>query len=176
MGEPTFDFGADINSTSISNLQMAPMVTSRSDPSAPPPLTPPIYNPNVDPPPQKHVTFDEPIERGPSRGSNRNRKRDKRDKRDKRESYQPDAYQPVAFAQPPLPAAPVEKKKRLFLFLQEYRRSIMVFVLVAALLWYYPKLTQMPYVGSPPGLSMLGSLAVPAAAALVFGSVDYVLD
>ena len=160
--QPTLDFGSDVHSTPISTLQLAPAVTSRGDAPA---VAPPVYNPNFDTPPQtpsasapRRVTFDLPSEE--KRGG-----RDRKRRRDRYQQQQQYYYQP-----------PAEKGKRLFVFLQEYSRHIAIFALVGALLWYYPSLARMPYVGDGNELTLFGILGSALAAAVAFGGAEYVLS
>jgi hypothetical protein len=177
MGEPAFNFGDDINSTPISNLQLAPQVTSRNDSGAQP-LAPPVYKPTVDIPEQRHVTFQDPLEQTfqdprnkRSQQSHRSHRSQRSHKRSRREYY--DNVPQV----PQIPQIPeVNKKKKLFRFMHDYRHQIAIFAIVAALLWYYPRLVQLSYIGNGTSLTMLGLVTLPSASALAYAGAEYVLE
>lgn len=172
----SFNFGDDINSTPISNLQMAPQMTSRTDSGAQP-LVPPIYSPTVDlPPQQRHVSFQDPIDSDLE--TSRSRRKRSRSKRSHHESHHESRREPYYdYPQLQVPQLPQQQpKKKLFRLLHEYRHQIAIFVIVVILLWYYPRIAQFPYVGNGSGLTMLGLCVVPSGAALAYAGAEYVLE
>lgn len=149
-------FGDDINSTPITKLQ--PMVQTKKDAL---PVEPPMYDPNPPAPPvPKRVRFEEPEQTRP-----RSKTKDP--------SYANMFHQ--QFAPPPPPPPPPKPRKIVQLF-ESYGTYMIVFVLVAIALWYAPKISTMPYLGTGHGLSILGTLALSTAVSTSFGIVSSVMD
>lgn len=156
-------FGDDINSTPIASIQQ-PAMSSRKDA---PPVEPPVYDPNVSFPEERHVRFDIPEK------THKKKKKHRRERRDHREPQY--MWQP-----PPVPPAPVppppSKKKKLLEFLMSHSHAMVVFALTALVLWYLPRIANLPYLGGAEGLSTVGIAFTAVAVAVAYSIFETLVD
>ena len=176
-----FSSSGDINATDINTLTMPPhaAMSSKNDIGAPGPLEPPIYSPSVDMQ-QRRVTFDdEPhIQEIPRRADlvadedrRRARSRDRSRRRDRdRHSRRSSSKTKKSEKKP-------KKTRRIVQLASEYAHRAVVAALVLVLLWYYPKIAALPYVGNGYGhLNMVAIVGISVATAGAYGIVESILD
>lgn len=189
MSEQQSMFGDDINATNINSLTMPPhaAMSSKNDIGAPGPLEPPIYSPSVEIQQQRRVTFDdEPhIQEIPRRADlvadeDRRRDRDRSRRRDRHSSRRSSRSSSRSRSSSHAPEKMSKKKpktRRIVQLASEYAHRAVVAALVCIILWYYPKIAALPYVGTGYGhLRMLAIFGISVAAAGTYGIVESILD
>ena len=172
-------FGDDINSTPVSKIQLPPMsMSSKNDGSGP--LQMPVYKPEVDMGDhQRRVSFDDTqyVREIPGRRERKHRSsrsRSRRDDDDGRDGSWGQQMQQM-LVQPPVEEKP--KRKKIFELAARYGHAFAVFFLTLIVLWYYPRISTMPYMGSGAGgLSVLGIFGVSFAVSGVYGVVEAIVD
>jgi len=167
-------FGDDINATPLSKLQ--PSIVSKKDMG---PIDMPTYNPSIpedpEPPQQRRVQFasqtkgkQRPVKyRKPQRAQRPREFRRTSMDNSMDDSMNDSMNQRFQFQQPTSP--PKEKTHRAVQFLSDYGGRIFVFVLILLVLFMYPKVAIVPYIGNGNKVTFLGSVFLASAASGAYG-------